>query len=209
MKQHLWPQGSVGPGSPRSRDHRALGSAAIKTPNCSSQMTRVQIHLGVTGAARTPRCRALQNTPKNSTGCLPAVAHRERGRGQGAAERGPFGTRCVLSPRRGWCGCERATAVPAVGCAGCWLCRLLAVLPVPRCHVGFGGSRSRRRLLPGKIRVVCAAAPVCRTLSCAGCQAAPARYQRCCLGPPAALGLLFFTFFFFLLSPSFMEFGVC
>lgn len=57
--------------------------------------------------------------------------------------------------------------------------------------------------MPGKTRVVCAVTPVCWTLPCAGCQAAPDCYQRCCLGLSVVVG-----FYFFLLSPSFIGFGV-
>lgn len=200
LKQHLWPQGSVGLGSPRSRDHRNLGSAAIKPPNCSSQMTRVQIQLGVTGAARTPRpqCRALQNTPKNSTGCLPTATHLERGQGQGAAERGAFGTRCVLSPRRGWCGCERSTAVPVVGCAAgaavpCWLRRRQE----PEEAVA-------RQNLSCLCSGSCLPDFVVRRLS-----NSTSSLSALLSGAARGTGIIIILFYFFLFSPSFMEFGVC
>lgn len=176
-------EGIVGPGSAQSRHSlgSGLGSNPITNPNplpnrtsASPDPAALPRWVGkkeTTSSPRTPRSPAAEPLCKTPQKITRGVC-RAPCMGKGAAE--SFQTH----PPWGWHGSER-TAVTGSGCAtGTVLAR-----PGTRwLRWQQRRAQGRRRLLPGKARVVCAGTADRWTLPCAGCQAAPDCYQCRCLG---------------------------
>lgn len=117
-------------------------------------MTQVQIQKqtpqgGHSRPDPTPsvQSRACKTPPKIAQGVC-----RLRCTGKGTWTRSSrpraFETRCVLSPRRGWCSCERAMA--------CWP---LALPPAPRCRGALTCSLNWQELRTGAGGGCCQAKP--------------------------------------------------
>lgn len=176
----------MGPGSAQSRHSLGSGlrSNTITNPNplpnrTSASPDPAAFPRGVgkketTSSPQTPpRPRSPAAEPRCKTPLkITRGVCRAPCTGKGAAE--SFKTH----PAWGWHGSERAVV------SGLRLCRRHRAGEAGDTVASLAAAQSpgRRRLLPGKARVVCAGTADCWTLPCAGCQAAPDCYQRRCLG---------------------------